>query len=84
MGVVVGGVAGGGVLWRGVSVECSGRWPWWCGQVVGGLMEKGRKGLVDLEGLMGGLKLTEEERRVVRGARQSGAREAGRHPQAVG
>jgi hypothetical protein len=47
-------------------------------------MEKGQKGTEDLEGLLGGLKLTEEERRVVRGAWQLGPRESGRHPQAVG
>lgn len=47
------------------------------------LMEKGRKGMEDLEGLLGGLKLSEEERGVVRGAWQLGPRESGRHPQAV-
>lgn len=47
-------------------------------------MEKGKKGPEDLEGLMGGLKLTDEERSTVRGAWQSGSRETGRHPQAVG
>lgn len=47
-------------------------------------MEKGQKEVVDLEGLMGGLRLTEEERKVVMGAWQSGSKEAGQHPQAVG
>jgi hypothetical protein len=47
-------------------------------------MENGRKGTEDLQGLLGGLKLTDEERRVVRGAWQLGPRESGRHPQAVG
>ncbi|KAF0931844.1 hypothetical protein E2562_005807 [Oryza meyeriana var. granulata] len=50
-----------------------------------GLMEKGRKkGAEELEGLMGGLKLTEEERRALKGAWLSEVREAGRPAQAVG
>lgn len=43
-------------------------------------MEIKRAGAEDLEGLMGGLKLSEQEQRVVKGAWQSGAREDGRHP----
>ena len=48
-------------------------------------MDRGRKkGVEDLEGLLGGLKLSEEERKAVRGARQAERREAGRPLQAVG
>ncbi|KAF0920597.1 hypothetical protein E2562_035741 [Oryza meyeriana var. granulata] len=47
-------------------------------------MEKGsKKGAEELEGLMGGLKLTEEERRALKGAWLSEVREAGRPAQAV-
>ena len=49
------------------------------------LMDRGRKkGVEDLEGLLGGLKLSEEERKAVKGARQVERREAGRPLQAVG
>jgi len=48
-------------------------------------LERGRKkGVQDLERLLGGLKLSEEERRAVKGDRQTALSEAGRLPQAVG
>lgn len=48
-------------------------------------MERGRKKRVeDLEDLLGGLKLSEEERMAVKGVWQAERRETGRPPQAVG
>lgn len=47
-------------------------------------MQKGRKEPEDLEGLLGRLKLTEEERGTVKGAWQSDFEEADRPPRAVG
>ena len=45
------------------------------------VMEKGgRSGEVDLEGMLGGLKLSEEERGAIRGAWQPESREGGRLP----
>lgn len=71
------GWVGRGCALSGVGAGGSG-WGW-------GVMETGRKqGAEDLEGLLGGLKLSEEEWKAVKGAWQSESREAVRPPQAVG